>query len=141
MFQQDIDYLKLDPTHPGGRIDCYDSRRFCQRTIDKQWTAFEGEPDLVFFPVSMTLDQHLTTKIKTLDGRAYTIWAPLDASPEIVGLSDFPTSLDLLDVKALLVGDGEDLANHYVKALSEDEWINIAGATMFIVTSPLSPRR
>ena len=89
----------------------------------------------------MSLDQHLTTKMSASDGRAYTAWAPLDASPEIAVLSDFPTRLDLLDAKALLAGDGEDLATYYVKALSQVEWINIAGASLFIATSPLSPRR
>ena len=135
--QQDLDAHGIDPRNLGSRIDCFDSHRFTLRTLDKNWAAFEAKPDLALFPVSMALDQHLTTTISPSGGGFCRVWAPLDTSPEIAVFSDFPTLHDLFDD----VRDGEDLANQYDEALSEVVWINSAGANMFIVTSTWSPRR
>ena len=128
----------IDKKYLGSRMDCYDSNRFTERTLEKSWTCFEAEPDLVLFPVSMALDKNLTKQLSPSGGDAYKVWAPFGIMLEIAVLSDFPT-LDDVNVR-YAVCDNENLAKKYVKALSGVMWINSSGANMFSVTSPLLTR-
>ena len=113
----------------GRTIPCFDRERFAARSRKQGWEHFEKDPDLVFFPVCMLLDNTLVKVVRGENHVCYVV-APNQADTRVSVVTDFPTK------RAFVVGDGSICAKSYVAKLANVNWITFEGAYVHISLVP-----
>ena len=119
---QDAACFENPERYIGTKVNCVNISRFEGRNLTRTWDAFEEQPDLVFFPMSMQLSGNylMLRKIED-DASSYYAWTPKRIEPKVSIVTSFPT-LDDIELDSL------DSASDYFSAIERQGcWMSTSG--------------